>query len=182
MSEDAGMDGDGVDPTAFREACGRFATGVCVITSFGPSGPSGLTANAVATLSLRPPLMVVCFDLEARTLAAERHSRRFAVHFLAHDQERIAARFASKQPEERKFEVVQWRERSGAPAIEGCLGGTVCQLRELVPGGDHLIGVGEVSDLWSREGEPLLFYRGDYWALTGREPAPPEVDEALERR
>ena len=48
MSEDAGMDGDDVDPTAFREACGRFATGVCVITSFGPSGPSGLTANAVA--------------------------------------------------------------------------------------------------------------------------------------
>jgi flavin reductase (DIM6/NTAB) family NADH-FMN oxidoreductase RutF len=84
----------GIDPIEFREVCGRFATGVCVITSLGPHGPSGLTANAVSSLSLQPPLMIACFDRSARTLAAVEHSRAFAIHFLAHDQEELAARFA----------------------------------------------------------------------------------------
>jgi flavin reductase (DIM6/NTAB) family NADH-FMN oxidoreductase RutF len=169
-----------VGSSAFRDVCGRFATGVAVVTSFGPDGPSGLTANAVASLSLEPPLILVCFDLESRTLPAVRHSGRFAVQFLAHDQEDVAARFASKLPEASKFESAGWSERSGTPVLDGCLGGLVCELRDLLPGGDHLIATGEAVDLWSSEGEPLLFYRGDYWALTDRQPAPSEVDEALE--
>jgi len=170
----------GIDPASFRDACGRFATGVCVVTSFGPDSPSGMTANAVASLSLEPPLMLVCFDRSSRTLGAVEQSRRFCVHFLAHDQEEVAARFASKMPEPEKFEGVEWSDRSAVPALGGCLAGLVCELRELLPGGDHLVGLGEVVDLWTEDGEPLLFYRGDYWALADREPAPPEVDEALE--
>jgi flavin reductase (DIM6/NTAB) family NADH-FMN oxidoreductase RutF len=170
----------GIDPIEFREVCGRFATGVCVITSLGPNGPSGLTANAVTSLSLQPPLMIVCFDRGARTLAAVEHSGTFAIHFLAHDQEDTAARFASKDPEEKKFEDLRWSARSGVPVLEGCLAVLACRLTELHPGGDHLIGIGEVTDLWSSEGEPLVFFRGDYWALGSREPAPPAVDEALE--
>jgi flavin reductase (DIM6/NTAB) family NADH-FMN oxidoreductase RutF len=170
----------GIDQKAFREVCARFPTGVCVVTSFGPESPSGLTANAVASLSLAPPLMLVCFDRTARTLAAVEHSRRFAINILAHEQEEEAARFASKLPEPEKFEGVGWRDRSGAPLIEGCVGGLVCALHELVPGGDHVIGVGEVVDLWKSDGEPLLFFDGSFWALAGREPAPPDVDEALE--
>lgn len=174
------MERPAIDPAAFREVCGHFATGVCAITSTGPEGPSGMTANAVASLSLRPPLMVVCFDLEARTLAAVRHCGRFGINFLSHDQEQLAALFASKQPEERKFSSLAWSQRSGVPVLEGTIGGVACELRELLPGGDHLIGVGEVVDLWASDGAPLVFFRGDYAALTDREPAPPEVDEALE--
>jgi flavin reductase (DIM6/NTAB) family NADH-FMN oxidoreductase RutF len=170
----------GIDPIEFREVCGRFATGVCVITSFGEEGPSGLTANAVSSLSLRPPLMIVCFDRSARTLAAVEHSRAFAIHFLAHDQEETAARFASKDPEDQKFEGRRWSARAGVPVLDGCLAVLACRLTELLPGGDHLIGVGEVTNLWREEGEPLVFFRGDYWTLGGREPAPPAVDEALE--
>jgi flavin reductase (DIM6/NTAB) family NADH-FMN oxidoreductase RutF len=170
----------GFDGRAFREACSRFATGVCVVTSFGPDGPSGMTANAVASLSLDPPLMIVCFDRTARTLAAVEHSRRLAVQFLAHDQEHIAGRFASKLPEAGKFEGVGWSDRAGVPALDGCLAGLACEVRELLPGGDHLIAVAKAVDLWRSEGEPLVFFRGDYWSLAGREPAPPEVDEALE--
>lgn len=151
-----------------------------VITSFGTEGPSGLTANAVASLSLRPPMMVVCFDLEARTLAAVKHSGRFAVHFLSHDQENVAARFASKEPEQWKFEGVAWRDRAGVPVLEGCLGSVACKLDQLLPGGDHLIALGRAVDLWASDGEPLVFYRGDYWSLTEGEPAPRAVDEALE--
>jgi flavin reductase (DIM6/NTAB) family NADH-FMN oxidoreductase RutF len=165
---------------AFRDACSRFVTGVCVVTSFGREGPSGMTANAVTSLSLEPPLMVVCFDRTARTLGAVEHSRRVGIQFLAHDQERVAARFASKLPEAEKFDGLGWSDRGGVPALDGCLAGLACDLRELLPGGDHLIAVAEVTDLWVRDGEPLVFYRGDYWTLTEQEPAPPEVDEALE--
>jgi flavin reductase (DIM6/NTAB) family NADH-FMN oxidoreductase RutF len=170
----------GIDPKQFREVCARFPTGVCVVTSFGPESPSGLTANAVASLSLVPPLMLVCFDRTARTLAAVEHSRRFAINILAHAQEREAARFASKLPEPEKFEGIGWHEWSGAPRVNGCIAGFVCELRELVPGGDHVIGIGEVVDLWMADGEPLLFFEGSFWALAEREPAPPDVDEALE--
>ncbi len=169
-----------IDQDEFRDACGRFATGVCVVTSLGTDGPSGMTANAVTSLSLEPPLMIVCFALTSRTLVAVEHSRRFGVQFLAHDQEELAARFASKAPEHEKFEGVAWRERAGVPSIDGCLAWIACELQALYPGGDHQIGVGEVVDLWEVAGDPLVFFRGDYWSLTGREDAPPEVDRALE--
>ncbi len=175
-----GVSGAEIDPRAFRDVCSRFVTGVCVVTSFGGEGPSGMTANAVTSLSLAPPLMIVCFDRTARTLAAVEHSRRLALQFLAHDQEDVASRFASKLPEAEKFEGVDWSDRAGVPALGGCLGGLACELRELVPGGDHLIAVAEVVDLWTGNGEPLVFNRGDFWTLAEREPAPPEVDEALE--
>jgi 3-hydroxy-9,10-secoandrosta-1,3,5(10)-triene-9,17-dione monooxygenase reductase component len=139
-----------------------------------------MTANAVTSLSLDPPLMVVCFAQTARTLAAVRHSGVFGVHFLAHDQEDLAARFASKMPEAGKFKGLEWEQRGGVPALGGCLAWFACRVRDLLPGGDHLVGVGEVTSLWRREGEPLVFYRGAYWSLSGREQAPSEVDEALE--
>ena len=100
----------------------------------GADGPSGMTANAVTSLSLEPPLMIVCFAHTARTLAAVQHSGRFGVHFLAHDQEDVAARFASKMPEPEKFEGLDWTERAGVPALDGCLAGLACELRELLPG------------------------------------------------
>ena len=169
-----------VDPSAFRDANSRFATGVCVVTSSGPDGPSGMTANAVTSLSLDPPLMVVCFALTARTLKAVQHSGRFGVHFLSHEQEEVAARFASKMPEAQKFDGLEWADRDGVPALGGCVAVLTCEVRELLPGGDHLIGVGEVKSLSRNEGDPLVFYRGAYWSLSSREDAPPEVDEALE--
>jgi len=66
------------------------------------------------------------------------------------------------------------------PTLGGCLAGLACEVRELLPGGDHLIGVGEVTSLWRQDGEPLVFYRGAYWSLSRPEAAPPEVDAALE--
>ncbi len=169
-----------IDSREFRDVCGRFVTGVSVVTSFGPDGPSGMTANAVTSLSLEPPLMIVCFDRTARTLAAVEHSRRLGIQFLAHDQEEVAGRFASKLPEAEKFVGLGWSDRSGVPALEGSVAGLACELRELLAGGDHLIAVAEVVDLWRTDGDPLVFFEGAFWTLNEREPAPPEVDEALE--
>src|SRR3954466_269763 len=174
------MLGGPIDTDAFREGAGRFVPGVGVVTSFGPDGPSGMTANAVASLSLEPPLMIVCFDRTARTLEAVEHSRRLGIQFLAHDQGQIASRFASKLPEAAKFDGLEWSDRGGIPALAGAVAGMGCELREVVPGGDHLIAIAEVVDLWTGAAEPLVFFGGDYWSLTERAPAPPEVDEALE--
>jgi 3-hydroxy-9,10-secoandrosta-1,3,5(10)-triene-9,17-dione monooxygenase reductase component len=169
-----------IDQAAFRETCSRFTTGVSVVTSFAPDGPSGMTANAVTSLSLDPPLMIVCFAHTARTLSAVEHSQRFGIHFLARDQGGVAARFASKLPEAEKFEGLEWQERAGVPMLAGSLGWLACELRSLGPGGDHLVGVGEVVDLSRAHGEPLVFFDGDYWGLAERAEAPPEVDRALE--
>jgi 3-hydroxy-9,10-secoandrosta-1,3,5(10)-triene-9,17-dione monooxygenase reductase component len=124
--------------------------------------------------------VIVCIDRSARTLPAVESSGRFAVHFLARSQEETAARFASKQPEAEKFSGVKWSERSGVPVLDGCLAGLACEISELLPGGDHVIAVGKAIDLWRSDGEPLVFFRGDYWTLSAGEPAPPEVDAALE--
>ena len=157
---------DPLDPAAFRDACSRFATGVCVVTARGPDGPSGMTANAVSSLSLVPPLMVVCFALTARTLAAVRHSGRFAVHFLSHEQEDVAGRFASKLPEAEKFQGVPHTVHDGIPVLQDALAWVGCALDRLTPGGDHTIGIGAVraAEAGNRH-DPLIWFRGGYGGL-----------------
>ena len=137
-----------------------------------------MTANAVTSLSLDPPLMIVCFALTARTLAAVEHSRRFGVQFLAHDQEEVAARFASKLPEREKFEGLAWSERAGVPSIDGCLAWLGCELQDLRPAGDHHDRRGRGRRPVARRGRAAVFFRGDYWSLAEREEAPPDVDRA----
>jgi 3-hydroxy-9,10-secoandrosta-1,3,5(10)-triene-9,17-dione monooxygenase reductase component len=150
---------------AFRDAIGRFATGVCVVTTSGPSGPAGLTTNAVSSLSLDPLLVLVCFDNGSRTLPVVRESGRFAVNVLRAGQEDLATVFASKLVAEEKFEQVTHQERGGVPVLDDALAWMACELRALHPGGDHTIGVGEVVAMGHEDGEPLLFYAGAYVRL-----------------
>jgi 3-hydroxy-9,10-secoandrosta-1,3,5(10)-triene-9,17-dione monooxygenase reductase component len=150
------------DPELFREVFGRFATGVAVITSIGAGGAGGMTANALCSLSLDPLLALVCFENRARTLPIVRESRRFGVNVLASDQEELAGVFASKLPEAEKLEGVDHRIAYGVPLIEGTLAWAACELRELIAGGDHTIGIGEVVALGLGQGEPLLWYAGGY--------------------
>jgi 3-hydroxy-9,10-secoandrosta-1,3,5(10)-triene-9,17-dione monooxygenase reductase component len=152
------------DPEHFREVFGRFATGVAVITSSGAGGAGGMTANALCSLSLDPLLALVCFENSARTLPIVRESGRFAVNVLAADQEQLAGVFASKLPESEKLDGVQHRIEHGVPVIAGVLAWAVCDLRELIAGGDHTIAIGEVVHLGLGKGEPLLWYRGRYHA------------------
>ena len=144
---------------AFREVMGRFATGVTVVTA---AGPSGMTANAICSLSLDPLLALVCFDNGARTLGAVRESGRFGICVLAAGQEELARRFASKIPEAEKFEGVGWSEHAGLPVLDGSLAWIGCEVQELRPGGDHTIGIGSVVAAESGSGEPLVWWRGRY--------------------
>ena len=153
-----------VEPQRFRAVMGHFATGVTVVTASGPEGPVGMTANAVASLSLDPLLALVCFDNAARTLRLVREQRRFGINVLAAGQEDLARLFASKTPEAEKFAGVQHTVHDGIPVIEGTLAWVGCTLQELIPGGDHTIGIGAVTaaETAAHEGEPLVWYRGEY--------------------
>jgi flavin reductase (DIM6/NTAB) family NADH-FMN oxidoreductase RutF len=150
------------DPELFREVFGRFVTGVAVITSAGSAGAGGMTANALCSLSLDPLLALVCFENGARTLPIVREAQRFGVNVLGAHQEHLAGVFASKMPEAEKLDGVAHRLEHGVPVIEDSLAWAVCELRELIAGGDHTIGIGEVTAMGLGGGEPLLWYGGRY--------------------
>ena len=151
------------DPELFREVFGRFATGVAVITSAAaPAAMGGMTANAVCSLSLDPLLALVCFENDARTLAVVREAGRFGVNVLGAHHEEVARVFASKMPESEKLEGVAHRFEQGVPIIDGALSWAVCSVRDLIAGGDHTIAIGEVVAMGRGEGDPLLWYAGQY--------------------
>lgn len=155
------------DRQRFRAVMGHFATGVAVVTGMGPDGAVGMTTNALCSLSLDPILLVVCFDNTARTLPVVRHTGRFAVNVLRAGQDGLSGHFASKLPLDRKFEAVDYRLESGVPVLEGALAWLACEVREMLPGGDHTIGVGAVLAMGHDEGEPLVWYRGSYTSVAG---------------
>ena len=152
----------------YRDAIGQLATGVTVVTSIGASGPAGLTASAVCSLSLDPVLMVVCIDLGSKTLAAVRQANRLGVNVLAHDQRDLAGAFAGKQLHSEKFERVGWREVDGVPVLDGVVSWLTGSVTQLLPGGDHVIAVVEVTTVGTPGGEPLVHHRG-YFRLLGEE-------------
>jgi flavin reductase (DIM6/NTAB) family NADH-FMN oxidoreductase RutF len=155
-----------VDPDDYRSAIGRFATGVAVVTAAGADGPAGLTTNAVTSLSLDPLLLLVCFDNSSRTLTAVRETRRFAVNVLAAHQRELASVFASKVVQTEKFEAATHRIEHDVPVIDDALAWIACDVRELLPGGDHTLGIGAVTHVWSSpDGEPLLFVAGEFETL-----------------
>jgi flavin reductase (DIM6/NTAB) family NADH-FMN oxidoreductase RutF len=152
----------------FRHAIGHFATGVTVITSVGPDGqPVGTTANAVSSLSLDPPLILVCFDQSSQTLEAVQAHGAFAVNVLAAPQQHLSANFA------RRGLAAAWdgvRHRpglTGSPRLHGVLATLECTVEHRLPGGDHEIVVGRVRDVETGDAEaaPLLFWRGGYASL-----------------
>jgi len=152
--------------STYRDTIGHFATGVAVVTAIGPEGPAGMTTNAVASLSLDPVLLLVCFDLQSRTLDVVQDSRRFAVNILGVGDEELAAVFASKRVAREKFDSVTHRETHGVPVLDSALAWIACSLVELRPGGDHMIGIGEVIGMSVQdERDPLVFYRGRYTSI-----------------
>lgn len=166
------MSSSASDPAReFRDAIGRFATGVTIVTAIGEHGPAGMTTNAVASLSLEPRLLLVCFAQGSRTLEVVRAAGRFAVNVLRAGDEELAAVFASRRVGPAKFEAATrhaWSERHGAPVLDGALAWMACELRELRPGGDHEIGIGEVVATGAVPGgEPLVFFGGRYTSLAG---------------
>ena len=156
----------------FRHAMGHFATGVTVVTSVDEAGePVGTTANAVSSLSLDPPLVLVCFDHSSLTLRAIRAHGAFVVNVLAAPQQHLSANFA------RRGLAAAWdgvRHRpgpTGSPRLHGVLAALECTVENRLPGGDHEIVVGRVRDVEIGEDSiaPLLYWRGSYLSPDGHD-------------
>jgi flavin reductase (DIM6/NTAB) family NADH-FMN oxidoreductase RutF len=153
-----------IDQAEFRTAMGHFASGVTVVTTRSGGEPVGLTVSAFCSLSLDPPLVLVCIEKSVRSHDAIRAAGLFAVNILARDQEHLSRRFASSADE--KFEGVGLREGfDEVPLLEGALTVVQCRVRKELEGGDHTIFVGEVVEVEVGTGEPLLYYRGGYREL-----------------
>ncbi len=140
-------------------------TGVTIVAASGADGPAGATANAVSSLSIEPMLMLACLDRGSRTLLAVQAADRFAVNVLHAGQEQTARAFATKAPVPEKWVGVAWSERDGVPAIDDALAWISCDLRDVIAAGDHVIVTGEVRDLETSGGDPLVFYGGEYRPL-----------------
>jgi len=144
---------------------GLWATGVAVITTVGANGKYyGLTVNGLTSLSLDPPLFLICMDRKSHTVQPLNESKVFCINILAAGQQEIARRFATKG--DHKFDrVAVVRGDSGAPLIAGSLASLECRVRDAVEGGDHMVYIGDVLTAHAAEGEPLLFYRGGFSRL-----------------
>lgn len=150
---------------ALRDAFGAFATGVTVITTLEPDGtPRGFTANSFTSVSLDPPLLLVCLAKSALSCDVFATAEQFAVNILADDQKEISGLFASRSPE--KFDIAAWRpDAAGVPLIDGALTSFSCNRHRLVDAGDHLILIGEVEDFITQPGQPLGYYKGAYFDI-----------------
>lgn len=145
-----------------REAMSRFATGVTVVTTRGADGePLGTTASAVASLSLEPPLVLVCLAHTSRTLSALRAHEAFAVNVLSAEQGDLAVAFARSGPCEAWGDEPPPVAATGVPLLGGALAALDCVLDDVLPGGDHAIVVGRVlaTELHSEPPDPLLTFR-----------------------
>ncbi len=150
------------DPARFRAAMGILPTGVTIVAAGGEDGPAGATVNAVCSLSIEPMLMLACLDRGSRTLLAIQAADRFGISFLHAGQEQLARAFATKAPTAEKWASVAWSEQGGAPAIDDALVFLACDLRDMVAAGDHVILTGEVRELETAPGDPLVFQDGEY--------------------
>ncbi len=154
-----------VDKAEFRRALGHFAAGVTVVTSkFDDGQLGGITVTAFTSLSLEPPLVLICIDKRARIHDRLQLGGNFAVNMLAEDQELVSRRFA--QSKDDPFHELGYRDGvGGAPLIDGAIATVECRIVELLPGGDHTIVIGEVEASQVREARPLLYFRGGYAQL-----------------
>jgi 4-nitrophenol 2-monooxygenase / 4-nitrocatechol 4-monooxygenase, reductase component len=150
-----------VDDAQFKLAMSHFASGVTVVTTELDGRPYGLTVSSFASLSLHPPLVLVCIEKAVKSHDAIAASKKFGVSILAAEQADVSTRFASRSDE--KFAGLTIRRgETGLPLIDDALCTVECAVRAQLPGGDHSIFVGEVLATHAREGAPLVYFRSGY--------------------
>lgn len=154
-----------IDPRALRDALGAFATGVTIATTRDAVGaPTGFTANSFTSVSLDPPLVLVCLAETASSYPAFRDAGHFAVNVLSLGQRAASTTFATRGAD--KFAGVAWGPRAtGAPVLEGSAAWFDCRTHDIVPGGDHVILLGRVVAFGTESLPPLGYCRGGYVTL-----------------
>ena len=165
MSEIEPASGQRPDTAALRRALGCFVTGVTVVTTRGAGGlPHGFTVNSFTSVSLDPPLVLVCVGHAVESLQVYRTCEGFAINMLADSQQAISDTFAMDFPD--RFAGIRWREGSyGSPILEGCVASLECASWQRIEAGDHMILIGRVLAFEHSTQRPLVFCRGDYLRL-----------------
>lgn len=146
----------------FRRVLGHFPTGVCVVAAFDAETPVGMAVNSMTSVSLEPPLVLVCPARTSRTWPAVRAAGEFCISVMAGHHEHISRAFSARGAN--RFERVAWHARTAGPALDEAVAWLDCSLREEHPAGDHTIVVCEVIAAESPEpaSTPLVFFRGRY--------------------
>jgi 3-hydroxy-9,10-secoandrosta-1,3,5(10)-triene-9,17-dione monooxygenase reductase component len=152
------------DPARFRAVMGHWATGVSVVTSHDASGDAGLTVNALLSVSLSPPSVLVSLSTDADTLPVIERSGFFGASFLSAGQRSVSERFARTLPSVEKFAgLALHRGPHGSPLLDGTLAAVECRVVSRAPSHDHVLLVGDVvHEELGPEGSPLLYYRSGY--------------------
>lgn len=156
------------DTRSFRSALGRFATGIAVVTTLAPDGGlMGVTINSFASVSLNPPLVLFSLEYDSRMLEPLLEQGRFGISVLGSDQQRLSDQFAFEE-HPRRYDEGDWDWESGQmPLLKRALAVFDCKVQQAVEGGDHQIILGEVERFEFREGDPLLYFQGQYtWLHT----------------
>jgi flavin reductase (DIM6/NTAB) family NADH-FMN oxidoreductase RutF len=155
-----------VDADSFRQALASWASGVTVVTSRDGTRVHGMTVSAFSSVSLTPPLVLVCADKSSNTLALIDRSKVFSVSVLSQEQSQLSNLFASKKDEERRFDGLRCQDgATGCPLIPGALASLDCRVVQAIDAGDHVIYVGSVEAARTREATPLVYFRSRYRGL-----------------
>ncbi|HKR63522.1 MAG TPA: flavin reductase family protein [Thermoanaerobaculia bacterium] len=154
-----------IDDAQFKAAMSHFASGVTIVTTEHAGTAYGMTVASFASLSLHPPLVLVCIEKNVKSHDAIAAAGKFGVSILSDAQKEVSGRFASKSDD--KFNGVPIRQGGlGVPLIDGAICTLECNVYAKLPGGDHTIFVGEVADAQMSDGAPLVYYRSGYRELS----------------
>lgn len=154
-----------IDKQQFCRACGKYATGITIATVMGPDGvPHGMTANSFTSVSLAPPLVLVCVDHRSKILDHFRRTEYFGVNVLSETQQALSAHFA-RSGHDRFFGVEWWAGETGVPLLPDVLAYFECAINKIVDAGDHAILIGEVLHANCRDGRPLIYFNSTYQSL-----------------
>jgi flavin reductase (DIM6/NTAB) family NADH-FMN oxidoreductase RutF/DNA-binding FadR family transcriptional regulator len=161
LPTEAGDEQGQFDPAVFREVISNFMSGVVVVTAQHDGNIQGMTVSAVSSLSLEPPMLVICLNRKARTQELVHQSGAFAVNILGEEQGHLADRFATRH-EDRFAGVSHHPGLTAAPVLDNVLGVIECRVDETVAGGSHRVFLGRVVHAEAGEGSPLAYYRGKF--------------------
>lgn len=168
-----------IDPSEFRNTIGLFATGVTVVAvTHDDDELHAMTANALTSLSLDPPLVIFCLAKRARMVDELKRANGFSINLLREDQQPLSNYFAGRwsEPSPPPFRFVAWE---GGPRLEGSIGAIGCRLQECLEGGDHFIVIGRIIGLYQapEPRRPLLFFGGAYRHLDSEAAPAPDLSQ-----
>ena len=151
-----------ISTNKFKKTLGSFATGVTVVTTSLDNKSYGLTVNAFSSLSLYPPLVLICIDKKSESNKILRRSKIFAVNILHQNQKHLSKIFSDSTNRNRFRDVKTTTKTTGSPIIANSLGYIDCTVKKIISAGDHNIFIGNIESLNNRNLDPLIYYRGNY--------------------